>query len=95
MKACSTETRISKPVIKISIGNDKNNAPPKPKPPAAHIVADKTAKVTSNKCPATMLAQSRTASEKGRTTNVDTNSIGVTMRYRNFGTPGGNNEFLR
>ena len=47
--------------------------------PVPHRVAVRTAKVTSRRWPATMLAQSRMASEKGRTTNVDTSSMGVTI----------------
>ena len=39
-----------------------------------------TLKVTSRMWPASMLAKSRTASEKGRTMKVEMNSIGVTSR---------------
>ncbi len=42
-----------------------------------------------------MLAQSRIANEKGLTTNVETSSMGVTIRYSATGTPGGKREFLR
>ena len=45
---------------------------------AVNSVMQSTAKVTSRMWPASMLAKSRTASEKGRTMNVEMNSIGVT-----------------
>ena len=37
-----------------------------------------------------MLAKSRTDSEIGRTTTVETNSMGVMRMYSGSGTPGGN-----
>ncbi len=56
---------------------------------AAHRLMVMTAKATNKMWPARRFAKSRTASEKGRTRNVETSSMGVTNRYRAFGTPGG------
>ena len=58
-------------------------------------VAVITAKLTSSRWPANMLAKSRTDNDSGRTKSVDTNSIGVTRMYRAFGTPGGNSIDLK
>ena len=54
---------------------------------SAYAVSSDSA--VSRMWPAIMLARSRTASEKGRTRNSCTNSIGVTRTYSAFGTPGG------
>ena len=53
------------------------------------------ANVTRMRWPASRLAKSRTASEKGRTMKVETSSIGVTSTYRAAGTPGGNRADLK
>ena len=39
------------------------------------------AKIVSSRCPAVMLAKSRTASENGRIRNFEKNSIGTTRNF--------------
>ncbi len=51
--------------------------------------AQSTAKVTSSRWPASMLANSRTARVNGRTRSVDRNSMGTTRMSSDLGTPGG------
>ncbi len=63
--------------------------------PLFHRVWVRIANVTNRRCPATIFAHNRIAKEKGLTTNVDTSSIGVTIRYKALGTPGGNKEFFK
>src|SRR5436190_12179106 len=50
------------------------------------------ANVTRMRCPASMLANSRMASEKGRTMNVEMNSMNTMSGRIAFGTPGGTSE---
>ncbi len=45
-------------------------------------------------CPANMFANSRIASEAGRTINTETISIGVIKMYISHGTPGGKIELI-
>ena len=61
----------------------------------SNIAVVSTAKLTSRRWPASMLAKSRTAMDSGRTKNTETNSMGVTRMYRATGTPGGNSTDLR
>ena len=61
----------------------------------ANSAAQSTENVTRIRWPASMLAKSRTASEKGRTRNTETTSMITTSGRIAFGTPGGTTEFLR
>jgi len=76
MNACRNETRTSNPVR--ATNNKNENGKMTRLTPLTHSAAEITAKVTSTKWPASMLAKRRTASDSGRTMIVDTNSIGVT-----------------
>src|SRR6478672_13401949 len=93
MNAWRKLTRISKPVIATSNANE--NGMMTIVGLAAHSAALSTANVTRMRWPASMLAKSRTASEKGRTMNVETNSMTMTSGRIAFGTPGGIVEFFR
>ena len=64
-------------------------------PLAANSAAESTAKLTSSRWPASMLAKSRTASESGRVKRMPTSSIGATSGRIGFGTPGGNGDDLK
>src|SRR5689334_19828685 len=93
MNAWRKLTRISKPVIATSKANENGRTTTVGF--SAHSAALNTAKVTRIRWPASMLAKSRTASEKGRTMNVETISMMKTSGRISFGTPGGTVEFLR
>src|SRR5947208_9802391 len=74
MNACRKLTRISKPVIATSNANENGRMTTVTL--AAKSAAHSVANVTRIKWPASMLAKRRTISEKGRTRNVEMNSIG-------------------
>src|SRR3954452_10622497 len=92
MNACRKLTRISKPVMATSRPNENGRMMMVIE--AANSAAHNVANVTRIKWPASMLANSRTDSENGRTRNVEMNSIGITRIRIGFGTPGGTSEFL-
>ena len=73
MNACSTATRISKPVNRMSMANGKGRMTSSAV--FENRAADSTAKVTSSRWPASMLAKSRTAREKGRTKTVEIEAV--------------------
>jgi hypothetical protein len=93
MKACKKATRISKPVRPINTINGAQMI--ETKMFLAHKFSHSTANVTNKRWPASMLAKSLTASEKGRTKNVETNSITATRGSKAPGTPGGITVFLK
>src|SRR5258706_7733099 len=93
MNAWRKLTRISNPVMATSNANE--NGMITIVGLAAQSAALRTANVTRIRWPASMLAKSRTASEKGRTMNVETNSMIITSGRIAFGTPGGITEFFR
>src|SRR6266540_1244000 len=93
MNACRPETRISNAVNATS--RAKGNAAPILKYTAAPKMEDeRIAKVTRIKWPASMLANSRMASENGRTRKVEMNSMSTNSGRIGFGTSGGTTELL-
>src|SRR6478609_1654970 len=93
MYAWRKATMTSKPVNATSMKNENGHTTISRL--AVKSVMVSTEKVTRRMWPASMLAKRRTASEKGRTRNVDTNSIGTTSSSNAFGTPGGANAFQK
>src|SRR5574341_1414231 len=91
MNACRNATSNSKPVS--AINSKKGNGRMMTVISLAKSAAHNTENVTRMRCPASMLAKSRTASENGRTRNVEMNSIGMMRTSIGMGTPGGIVEF--